>query len=182
MKLLGLAGKAGTGKDTLARRIQAAWGYAPVAFAWQLKHELIALREATWDQVFVAKPPAIRQRLIDYGMQMRAVDPDYWIRHLEAQLRSQKTFQGITRFVITDVRFENEAEWIHRQGGTVLWLEAPRRAAASNLTEDQRAHESETTLYAEHPLVDFPLNLEAGPPYVAGALDAILRVLEGEWA
>jgi hypothetical protein len=61
---------------------------------------------------------------------------------------------GIARFVIPDVRFPNEVEYIQRKGGRVIRVLAPQRVANSPLSLEARLHRSETAL-DEYPLDNF---------------------------
>lgn len=67
---------------------------------------------------------------------------DYWIRRLEEAWR-QRQAAGETHFVVSDVRFPNEAAWIRAHGG-VLWK--VDRAEPLEATGRPADHPSETAL------------------------------------
>ncbi len=168
MKLIGLAGRAQHGKDTVAKHLQATFGFTPVSFAVNLKlllallnpiidaepeidagaglvgvgHHLSALLgihpfqlasmvdrgdiesvAAVFEEA--KKQPEVRRLLQDLGVGARRVlGPDVWVRALERRLPLEQrphTFDRTDRFVVTDVRFCNEADWVREMGGEV-WL------------------------------------------------------------
>lgn len=149
MKVVALAGESGVGKSTLARLHFRPLGYLDVALADELKVRAIATGVATYEDVYVGtKPPAVRTWLQEEGTERgRAVfGEDVWCRALFARLRKAEEDWGADQFVITDVRFPNEARYVREQGGIVLRVDAPRRASANALNSTQRQHASETAL------------------------------------
>ena len=65
----------------------------------------------------------------------RAVDPDFWIKKLD-----QDT-QTCSALVVPDVRFPNEADWIHRQDGLLI-----RVIGRGGLVGQAGTHASETQI------------------------------------
>ena len=64
----------------------------------------------------------IRPLLICYGTSlMRKKDPDCWINKLQKTIDINNS-SGIISLVC-DIRFENEADWIHRNNGILINLE-----------------------------------------------------------
>lgn len=117
VKVIGLCGKMGSGKDTAAEILAARYGYQRVAFADGVREEAAEtfphLKEEIW-----AKPTSKRIRILLqwWGTEYRrAQDELYWIKRLSRQM----TFRG--RYVVSDVRFKNEADAIKSAGGEV-WL------------------------------------------------------------
>lgn len=105
-RLVGLAGYAGSGKDTAAD-VLVELGWERVAFAGPLK-ELAA--RIGWDGV---KDEHGRRLLQDLGVGCRDVlGADVWVDALLARLPA--------RAVVTDVRFPNEVDAIHDHGGLVV--------------------------------------------------------------
>ncbi len=121
--LIGLTGKAGCGKDTAAAALTE---YRRESFAGPLKSMLCAagiltraqiedreLKEKTLD--WCDRSP--RQLMQTLGTEWgRAQDPDFWVKLAERNLRDEPT-------VFTDVRFENEADFIRRNGGLVIHIQ-----------------------------------------------------------
>ena len=133
--LIGLHGRKGTGKDTVALLLSRSYGFARLSFAAPLK-DMIAIgfgvRRADFEGEakeivipWIGKSP--RELLQSLGTEWgRArIAQDIWVRHAERRLAGQLRHR--MRSVITDCRFEDEAAWIRAQGGTVWHIE---RAAA----------------------------------------------------
>lgn len=123
--LIGLAGKAGAGKDSAADTLCRTFCFHRHSFAAPLKsmakelgltdaqlHDP-ALKEAPIDWLDGITPRRILQTLgTDWGRAM--IHPDIWLRIAERTIRI--TFGDL---VITDVRFDNEARLIRALGGQI---------------------------------------------------------------
>lgn len=153
LALIGLSARVGKGKDHMAKVISARRGFFQLSFADHLKMTLIANTEMTWDEAFVQKPQWVRERLQQYGTEeiRDQVDFDFWINALEGWIQTLHRRHKITKFVISDVRFANEVEWIHRNEGIVIRLDSDRETV-EELTQEQKTHRSESSLDA----YDFP--------------------------
>lgn len=148
MMLLGLAGGAGVGKTYLHTQFLRPWGYFDAPLADELKVRCVARGVASFDDAFFNKPPAVRKWLQEEGTE-RGRDlygEDIWCTTLLARLRRVEQSWGIDRFVVSDVRFPNEVEFILQHGGIVLRVEAPDRYASNGLSDDARQHRSERAL------------------------------------
>jgi len=119
---IGLIGFAGAGKDTAALALMDR-GWKRVAFADALKSRALYLG---WDG---RKDDKGRRLLCDIGMAMRAYHPTYWIDHARVAIRGRAC-------VFTDVRFQNEADFIRGLGGIIVRVVREGLAAGE--------HESET--------------------------------------
>lgn len=131
--LIGLTGYAQHGKDTVAAALVEDFGYTRVAFAdplKQLAYEVNpwVLGEEEGEQVRLAwlvdelgwegakANPEVRRVLQVLGTAARTIiGPNVWVD--AADLKVQ---QAPGPVVISDVRFPNEAEYIHRYSGQ-LW-------------------------------------------------------------
>jgi hypothetical protein len=118
LAVLGIAGYAGVGKDTIARVI----GWSRTAFADVLKEDVreiirdkmgIDILHCTSEEKNLARPV-----MVEWGRLGRAIDPDYWLKRL--QLPARAKFEK--RVVISDTRYANEAQAIFDAGGTVIYL------------------------------------------------------------
>lgn len=148
--LVGLAGGAGVGKDTLADRYMRQSGFLPLALADEIKVRVIASGRATFEEVYVTKPSHIRQLLQEEGTE-RGRDvygEDYWFNCMMAKLAvlSARWGSGVTKIVVPDVRFPNEVELIQRAGGKVIKVDAPVRYAMNGLIGGTTKHRSEIAL------------------------------------
>jgi hypothetical protein len=146
--LIGLSGKASAGKDTFAFYLQQLFGFTRAAFADPLKAaaaEVFGLsRDQLYDPVLKSIPDQYWQRtprelLQQMGVGMReAIDRDVWVM---ATLRKLQALP-LAYWVVTDVRFPNEAIAIRHQGGYVVRIERP----GAGLEGEAGQHESETAL------------------------------------
>lgn len=118
--IVGLMGYAGAGKDAAAAALVAR-GWEAHAFASVLK--LVAKRVG-WNG---EKDERGRRLLQDLGVGARElIDPDVWVKTLEADVDSHAD-----PAVITDVRFPNEIEWIRDRGGIVVRIDRPGTGPAN---------------------------------------------------
>lgn len=132
IKLIGISGYARSGKDTAAKALTDI-GWTRKAFADALKRDAgLALRNSLLAGNFnppqeeVAPwftDPALKETyrpfLVEYGRAMRALRPEYWIARLALEIKPDSCY------VITDVRYADEAAWVRRHGGTVVEIVRP---------------------------------------------------------
>lgn len=126
-----LVGYMRSGKDSVAgclRHLSPA--VKQISFATALKREaataLNATRRESADPYFTEaffnddnNRLRFRPFLQWYGTEYRrAIDPDYWVRVLEAEVLKNPT----NDYVCTDARFSNELEMLHRMGFKILHL------------------------------------------------------------
>lgn len=151
--LIGLTGFAGTGKDTVRQILERQHGYTGLALADPLRHMLTALLLQSGQSTSYINLRELKEEVIPalgvsyrYLMQTlgtewgRAIHPDFWTRIAQSRLDQLRTETfGPQAYVISDVRFESEAQWIRSQGG-VIWR--VYRADAAPV----RAHQSETEM------------------------------------
>lgn len=127
MKLIGLTGKARSGKDTIAAYLWHSAGFTRIAFADPLKlaaQNIFGLTDGqTWDdelkEVVIDRiglsPRQIFQKL---GNTMRNVfGEDVWVKRW---LIGYDLFKDSDDIVATDVRFDNEAELVRSLGGIIV--------------------------------------------------------------
>jgi dephospho-CoA kinase len=133
-KHIGLIGLAGSGKDTAALVLMDR-GWRRVAFADALKMKAIGMG---WDG---KKDERGRRLLCDLGMAMRAYDPYHWID-------LAKLSQVSKPFVVTDVRFQNEADVIRAQGGIIVRVVRPNIESSGHESESGqlRIHSDQSIL------------------------------------
>lgn len=124
--LIGLHGRAGAGKDTIAQHLRDKHNYGTLAFATPVKDMLIALgvpranlmdgalKEQTID--WLGQSP--RQLMQTLGTQWGRglVDDEIWLRHAGRRLQYLRRVGPVC---ITDVRYLNEAQWVRAQGGRI---------------------------------------------------------------
>ena len=149
--IIGLTGYAQSGKDSVANILVENYGYQRVAFADPIRDLLYAtnpmLKEGYrvqglvdvygWDRVKVDYPEA-RRLLQDLGVGARKTFGDmFWVQ----QALRQVNFEG--NYVITDVRYPNEAKAIRTYDDSQIWRIKRTGIGAVNSHESESAMEGE---------------------------------------
>lgn len=131
--VLGLSGKAGSGKSTVARALKRLGGdkVFVYSFADALRNELdqafsgprLDWRQPRLDWRQKPTPPWMRDLLIAWGMAKReAVHRDYWVYNLLDDMEAHFDIAHIKVAIVDDVRFPNECDCL-RDFGNVVRLE-----------------------------------------------------------
>jgi hypothetical protein len=150
--LIGLSGKAGCGKTTVADYLREQHGYHQFAFATALKDVVGTAFAMTEDHLHGPLKEEIDPRWgvsPRYLMQWLGTEilrerwPDIWIRNLRQDILDFLGQNGQRRIVVADVRFRDEAEALKRLGARLWRLERPGHEGARNGIE---GHVSETDL------------------------------------
>lgn len=149
MQLLGFSGPAGSGKDTAGHLLVQNYGFERISFARPLYSALEAMGfgwPTTQDEKERVIPEIgkswrqLAQTLgTEWGRQL--VHPDLWV------LLALRDLKPGGRYVITDVRFENEASCIRRAKGKVVHIRG--RGHAMTLETVHHASESLLELQAQ---------------------------------
>lgn len=147
-RLIGLTGTAGSGKDTVRRMLEEHHGYTGFAFADPIRNMLGSLlsdagADFSWmtdrerkESTIQALGTSYRHLAQTLGTEWgRSIEPEFWLRIASARLDTLQD-RGLRHFVISDVRFLNEAAWIKLLGGEVWRVERPS-------AEPVREHASE---------------------------------------
>lgn len=171
--VIGITGRAGSGKDTAADHLCARYGFVRASFAAPIKVMLEALLEHAGEDHAWLHERSRKERTIgslgvtprhmmqtlgtEWGRQ--CMGPRFWVRllalHLGLDVASSAPVHD--RIVITDVRFPNEAAWIKEQpGGTVLRLVRDGLQAVRQHASESQADtiEPDTTIVNNGPTVD----------------------------
>jgi hypothetical protein len=150
-KIIGLMGKAGSGKDTV-RAIMENYGFVGKAFADPLRDMTKgffnsggisldymterSLKEAIIPELGFSYRTVVQTLGTEWG---RSLSPDVWLNIVKSGIEKSHS----TKFVISDVRFPNEFEWIIKAGGEVWQIDRD--------VPGVRAHASESSLYGYTP-------------------------------
>ncbi len=133
-KIIGIIGHARSGKDTIAERLTESWGFTRYAFAdslrwllqtfdpaaWAIQSAPFTRRwQREWEELKRERPKEVRASLQDYGMALRELDSEIWVRALRRHIANRPE---ISTWVIPDVRQRNEAELIHLVLEGELWV------------------------------------------------------------
>jgi hypothetical protein len=163
--LIAFSGLKGSGKDTAAKVLIEEYGFTKIAFADPLREALYTLNplvpveykvcheghelnirdyvtlnklvEAEGYEKAKRENPEFRRLMQVFGTEVgrQLFGENVWVDILE------KRFPDIrdpnTRYVITDCRFVNEAKFVDRVGGSIIWITRP------GVESDGHASESE---------------------------------------
>jgi hypothetical protein len=130
--LIGLAAPAGAGKDTVGGYLEDQYSFCALGFADPLRDMLGALlQNIDVDGAWMVERSLKEERMAVIGRSYRelaqslgtewgrhTVRQDLWVRiaaHRVAQIHALGS-----NAVLTDVRYQNEADWITAQGGTLV--------------------------------------------------------------
>lgn len=164
--IVGLAGKAGVGKDTAAKVLVEKYGFDLRALADPVKRICRDVFSFTNEQLY---GPSERRNREDsryvredgqpltprYALQRLGTEwgrhcyPDVWVNLLLQRYHRKKEYSPSYRLVVPDVRFANEVS-VLRNYGIVVLIRRPQ----SSLSGEAAAHASETVL-DRIPLTDF---------------------------
>lgn len=127
MKVLGISGKRGTGKSLLADYLQRNHGFMRVSLANPLKEMCKREYGLTDDQVYgsLKESPTQYRRtdgsfftprdiMIREGCLKRSINPDFWLEkvYFTINVYSKHISHAVDKFVIDDIRFKNEVNWL----------------------------------------------------------------------
>lgn len=139
-KIIGISGSARSGKDTLGAnivKILADQGIKAktVSFANELKQSVDKfLLDQTGISAFTEdndEKKLIRPFLVCWGTEiMRSIDDRIWIDKLEENISSDCVN------IVTDVRFENELDWIKQNNGLTVFLNRENVKPANKFEEE----------------------------------------------
>ena len=143
--IIGLTGLAGTGKDTVRGILEHYEGYKGLAFADPIRDMIGPLLDAcgeprAWminrelkEQPIPALGVSYRHLAQTLGTEWgRAVQPDLWLRLAANKMMMASREDAAAQFVISDVRFANEADFVRQLGGQIWRIE---RADAPSVRE-----------------------------------------------
>jgi hypothetical protein len=179
--LIALSGLKGSGKDTAAEVMIEEYGFTRIAFADALREALVVLNpyidevvssDTEYDSVSYVVPTPLAELVEEYGwdytkrnfpearrlLQVMGTEvgrmlfgENVWIDYLVKKYPNISRTN--TRYVITDCRFENEAQFVQDAFGKIVWIARPGvesdgHASESNIVETYADHfiENDTTL------------------------------------
>jgi hypothetical protein len=99
-----------------------------------------------------------REALCIVGSLMRSVDHNIWVRGLQYSCNDPDTL-----YITSDLRYQNEANFVKANNGLVVYIENQQAAEAQRRKEAGVVHESERLVWDMHyshavPMPDYVLN------------------------
>jgi hypothetical protein len=140
--IIGIAGQAGSGKDTAGSFLLSFLGGYTYGFADPVKRMLaqigVDLSDPYWEAnkdkkvpLLGVSPRRLMQTLAtEWGQGF--VRKDIWL--IMAQDRFLRSGRGM---IVTDVRFEHEADWVRRSGGRIVHLIGRKYGVEAHSSEEQ---------------------------------------------
>jgi hypothetical protein len=179
--IIGLCGAAGCGKNTVAEMLAARQGAGIFGFADPLYAAISAItgmsiaelqdrrhkeRDLPW---LPASPRRLLQTIgTEWGRE--TIHPEIWVMATMKRIEDSEAVIA----VITDVRFDNEAEAIHARGGYVWRVVRP----GAGLAGSAGSHSSERGIEAR--LVDDEVLNDGDLSVLAGRVDAAWSRLQND--
>ena len=132
MEIIGLLGHQGVGKNYIAEflmnNILDKKPTLIVAFADHFKIDCVCKHNIEYEKVFYQKDNITRKKLQKIGTEdgRNKYGENIWINVTKNWMKTYHE-RGIKRFIIADVRFQNEVDWIKSENGTIIKINAPNR-------------------------------------------------------
>lgn len=147
MRIIGVAGKKYSGKDTVGNYLVKYHGYRKIAFADALKRICKLLFDFTDEQLNTDLKDSVEERwdktpreILQFvgtellrdmlGNFVPKLGKSIWIDIVRRQIMN-----SADKIVITDVRFENEMNLVHELGGIVFLVERDTNYSDSHVSE-----------------------------------------------
>lgn len=179
-RIIAFHGPAGAGKDACADYIVDRLGYRKLSFANRLKKALAEILNVPVtmmdDRVFKENAPdelgsTVRHMLQTLGTEWgrNTINPDIWL--MEANQVLDHMDKGIVPgIVISDLRFENEADWVRVNGGLVVHIKP-----TGNEEIETKDHSSESGIEMVEGDVILHNNVKSGIGIIHAKLDDLME-------
>jgi len=147
MNIFGITGLARSGKNTTAEYLASKYSLPILSFADPLKEAAVSLFGITEDMAYGFYDYDREQIVPEWGISVREMlqrlgtecmrkefGEDFWLRRAEQTIKHPVYKNG---FILSDIRFDNEAEWIKSKGGTILSIERNLSKQHGHVSEDR---------------------------------------------
>lgn len=131
--IIGVSGKLGSGKNFITTHViipvleKLHKRYLEVAFADQIKINVMTKYNIKYDDVYKNKTAYSRQLLQKEGTDVgRTQDKNMWVNYISNWINVHYN-RGVSNFVINDVRFINEYDFVKDSRGIMIKVIAPNR-------------------------------------------------------
>ncbi len=185
MKVIGLGCTAQVGKDTAAEYWEKKFPgtVKRVAFADKLKQVCMLLFDLSYEQCYGSKEiketidprwgMSPREILQKVGEGMRKIYPDIWVDTVFYTTIPDHQKDGYDFFVISDVRYPNEGDKVHKEDGTLI--KVLRAAGGVEVGAD---HSSETAM-KDYTNFDFIIDNNGSFEEYFETLDKLMEQING---
>lgn len=147
MVIIGIHGKARSGKTTAANYLIEKYGFMRMSFADALKEAANMIFGIPVEDLYSdKKTPFVRDVLQKLGTDCcRALDPDVWVKAISRRLTELNAHKPNAKIVIDDIRFFNEAFMLkYAWHAEVIKLKLGHEDDLT--TEEQKNHQSEVDM------------------------------------
>lgn len=175
--VIGLTGKAGHGKDTVAAILHGKYGFKRFAFADRIKETCAVMYNIPLSSFHSRE---LKEKKVDrYGLTPREmcqvvgtdivrnhINKDFWLNSIKYEIedivdesKSKSMFKSITNVVISDLRFDNEAEMIKNINDAAaiivhvdasLRLRSEEKVTGSNHESENGIHRGLIDIYVDN--------------------------------
>jgi hypothetical protein len=152
--IIGICGKMGTGKDFIASNVILPYidnilheNVLKLCFADQIKVNVMAKHQKNYKSMYEEKSSEDRKLLQIEGTEngRNVLGKDVWVNYLDSWIKVFSK-RGVKHFVVTDVRFQNELDYIKKNGGLLIKVFSPTRNNSRLMHESGRDMELYNTL------------------------------------
>ena len=159
--LIGFTGLIGSGKSKAAKIISNYFDYKEINFADEVKNKLCNMLDiGNWRDVFrnydksdhilldyrksinkFEKYPVtetLRTLLQEFGTDFvrKNISYDFWIVQVQNRIIMDAYYNKDKKYVISDVRFDNEAMWIRQNGGFIISIKSNNSIGSDHESEE----------------------------------------------
>lgn len=179
MLLIGITGKAGSGKDTLADYLVESYGFQKKSFAGPLKRGISELFSIPLDSMYDPiekeqvnhlwnKSPRELMQWLGTDILRKHIRDDFFLASIANELNNCDAH----RVVITDVRFDNEAEYLSYIGAPIIKIDSGIRETITQLGKNESKHRSEKGISER--LIDFTIMNDLGIDDLKQTFDSVV--------
>ena len=171
LKLIGLTGPAGCGKDTVAQILCDTQEFRRISLAEPIRRGIVAMFGIPYEYLtdrelkeqplaqLCGKPPRYAMQTLGTEWGRNQICLDVWLKVAQADIEYHRKLASannlyLNGMVISDIRFEGEAKWLRDQGGVIWHIRRP-----NNPCQITTGHQSET---AVQPLAHEPFIINDG--------------------
>jgi dephospho-CoA kinase len=147
MVIIGIHGKARSGKTTAANYLIEHYGFMRMSFGDTLKEAVNLIFNIPMTELYSDKKDAFtRDVLQKLGTDCcRTLDPDVWVKSVGRRLDELHKYKPNAKIVIDDIRFPNEFELLKEHWSNAVVVKIKRNIDELS-TNTQKMHLSETAL------------------------------------